>query len=638
MTEQQIHNIYLNCNRPGVKMDDLLKLCLEDSGITIEGLRAAHYNRIDLLEQRYYREKEDIEWAKCQNSINDLTKFIENINNGRFSDQYLQDAQRRLRELAAVKENEAWNAIRFTDRIGEVWDFIDLIDNGTYSDRYLADALRLAENLDWNIVRHTTSLQEVDRFLALIQSNRYSPARQNDALQLRKSLENQVVFDEWNQIQQSASDTERRTRLQDFIFHYGESNVPEIESLVTQADNELKRLADADEARRDWIDACEVDTIDVYIEFIKQHPYSEYREEAQEKIDSMKGELLQRMRTEPFSFTREFMHELITSKTFTSKELVDDTDILTDRAFTHIKKYPTLPSEQRPLPVSTVENPVSQPGNTDIIFFGVSGSGKTCVLSGILSLSGRHGFSFDPKGPGGGGSYALDLRNYARQSMLPPSTDQTYIQIIDAEIVDDKNITHPVSFIEMAGEKTARFAALGNTDSLEALGPGAAGVLTNSNPKMIFFVIDPVNEKEIGLDNGSHRLQLMQSDVLACICSLLEKNPKIMKNVSGIQIILTKSDTLGDFIDGDVIHEVLERQDYGQVIQSLQRLCERYGVNQQTGGEVGIYPFCVGDFMPGDVYTFNNRDSLSILRVIQENTLGLRKKSWRDRLTTWLNS
>lgn len=46
MTEQQINNIYINCNRQGVDMEDLLRLCLDpDSGITVEGLKAAKYKR-----------------------------------------------------------------------------------------------------------------------------------------------------------------------------------------------------------------------------------------------------------------------------------------------------------------------------------------------------------------------------------------------------------------------------------------------------------------------------------------------------------------------------------------------------------------------------------------------------------------
>ena len=49
-SEQQINNIYLRCN--AAPMEQLLQLCLDpESGITIDGLRAVHYNKIEQLEQ-----------------------------------------------------------------------------------------------------------------------------------------------------------------------------------------------------------------------------------------------------------------------------------------------------------------------------------------------------------------------------------------------------------------------------------------------------------------------------------------------------------------------------------------------------------------------------------------------------------
>ena len=48
-SEQQINNIYLRCN--AAPMEQLLQLCLDpESGITIDGLRAVHYNKIEQLE------------------------------------------------------------------------------------------------------------------------------------------------------------------------------------------------------------------------------------------------------------------------------------------------------------------------------------------------------------------------------------------------------------------------------------------------------------------------------------------------------------------------------------------------------------------------------------------------------------
>ena len=238
--------------------------------------------------------------------------------------------------------------------------------------------------------------------------------------------------------------------------------------------------------------------------------------------------------------------------------------------------------------------------NTDIYFFGVPGSGKTCVLAGLMSLSGQLGFDFDPRGEGGGGPYAVELQNYARSSMLPPKTDQTFIQVIDCQIDDEERNSHNISIIEMGGEKTRDFAFMENATSLDDLGPGAAGLLQNDNNKVIFFVIDPTNEKYVVMDDGSEQL-IKQDNVLNCVASLLAKNDKLMKKVTAIHIILTKSDTLGEYADANVIQERLTQQGYQAVMSRIRKICETYDINKATGFQVGLFPLCVGKFMPGDV-------------------------------------
>lgn len=177
-----------------------------------------------------------------------------------------------------------------------------------------------------------------------------------------------------------------------------------------------------------------------------------------------------------------------------------------------------------------------------------------------------------------------------------------------------------------------------NPSGLGDLGPGAEGLLLNDNPKLLFFVIDPTNEKDVEMGTGS-RQWVMQSDVLNCISSLLSKNKDLMKKVVGIHVILTKSDTLGDYVSEDVIRQVLKDQGYAAVLEDIKNICEKYDINKQTGFQVGIYPFCVGKFMPGDVYTLDGTDSLKILRVIQANTEPIIPDTgFFKRLSKWFNS
>lgn len=637
LSEQQINNIYLRC--PAVPMAQLLELCLDpESGITLDGLRAVHYNKIEQLEKQYNAQAEEIIWAKSQNSIEALSAFIEKCQQGIFSTAYLAQAKDKRKELAAAVEEGDWNATKVSNDINELNAFIKKCTDGTYSEVHLQQAKDAAEFIDWNSAKSSHNPAVMNGFIQKCNVGIYSSQHLNEAKDLLESWENGTIVEDWNYLLTIKDTDAKRNKLNEFIQKYATNPTETAQKYMGKANELMEQLADAEQARIDWIDAKQKNTILAYVNFLEQHPYCEYREEAEEKIQDMKGDLLNDMKRFPFKYNREKMYEYISTNALTLKDLVDDSNVLTDRGYSHIKRYPQLAMEQRELPVSKLENPHSQSSNTDIYFFGVSGSGKTCVLAGLMSLTGRLGFRFDPKGPGGGGNYAMELRNYARTSMLPPGTLQEYIQVIDAEINDEDGNLHKISFIEMSGEKTAQFAAIDNPTSLDDLGPGAGGLLSNDNNKVLFFIIDPTNEKNVQLGFESTQW-VMQSDVLDCVSSLLSKNPDLMKKVVAIHIILTKSDTLGDFLDENTIMDRLTQQGYSAVLASINAVCQKYDINKQTGFEVGLYPFCVGKFMPGDVYTFDETDSLKILRVIQNNTtIERRTDGFLDSLRRWFNS
>ena len=640
MDEQQINNIYINCNRPGVDMEELLRLCLDpEIGVTIEGLRAAKYKKIDQLEERYNIEAEEMLWIKVstRGTVEQLSDYIKKINQGVFSVAHLTEAKQKLRELTAAIEDRDWLSAKNSNDINEVMAFIAKIKAGAYSDTYLQEALKKAEHMDWTMAKDSHDALVLNAYIQKCNSGVYPISHITEAKELLEKWESGSIVSDWDRVLMESDMDVRITKINEFIQRYAMNPSETAQRYLDKARKELNRIADEKEARKDWIDATQENTILGYICFITKHPYSDYREEADRRIQEMKGDLLTDMKRFPFKYTREMMYDYISTNALTMSDLVDTSDTLTDRAYSHIKRYPRLIDEQRQLPVSTLENPHSEDGNTDVYFFGVSGSGKTCVLAGLMSLTGKLGFKFDPKGPGGGGNYAMELRNYARTSMLPPATDQNYIQVIDGEINDTDNRLHKISLIEMSGEKTAEFAAIDNPTSLDDLGAGASGLLSNDNNKVIFFVIDPTNEKNVQMGHDSNQW-VMQSDVLNCVSSLLSKNKALMKKVVAIHVILTKSDTLGDYVDRDVIQDVLNSQGYQAVLEDIKGICEQYNINKQTGFHVGLYPFCVGKFMPGDVYTFDETDSLKILRVIQKNTIPRRKKGFFDNLSEWFNS
>lgn len=179
------------------------------------------------------------------------------------------------------------------------------------------------------------------------------------------------------------------------------------------------------------------------------------------------------------------------------------------------QKYPHLKDEQRDLPLSHSGKLYSERGNIEVYFIGMPRSGKTCVLAGLMSLAGKHGLRIDPRGPGGGGAYAMELSNYARTSMLPPTSDQTIIPVIDVLIDDDNGCKHKFSLIEMTEKKI-----------IEDLKVGTLGLLLNENKKVLFFIID-LTKEDCVVTNDDITFCVKQRNVLENIVNLLSQNESI---------------------------------------------------------------------------------------------------------------
>ena len=692
LTEKQIKNIYKLCNSSSIALDQLLAFCLDPySGITIEGLRQAGYKKIDLLEAKYMAEAEEKIWAASQGSEENLAKYIEMINNGKFSTAHLDEAKELLNklawersqksidgladyikkieqgayprahyseaktllgELAKDLEDKEWEYAKSSGDLSKIMSFISKCEQGIYSTAHLAEAKGAAEITHWKLCQSQKNEAMVRGFLKNCEEGKYSNAYFNEARVLLDKIANGALIDDWEKVQAlkptyedwesgngEKKEADYRTALVNFGVKYARTPTDTAQKYVGMASEERQKLDIDIEARKAWLEIKDSDSLLDFAGFIELYPFSRYREAADAKIESLKSDLLTDMKRFPFKYNREEMYRYISTNALTMRELVDESHVLTDRAYSHIKEYPTLKHEQRDLKLSENQTPQSEAGNTDIFFFGVPGSGKTCLLSGLMSLDGRLGFTFDPRGPGGAGGYAQELQNYARKSKLPAPTDKGVVQVIDAKIKDEEGSLRKISLIEMSGEKTAKFAAMENATSLQDLGPGAAGLFSNDNNKVLFFVIDPTNDKDIEMGDGS-KIYLTQDQMLRCVTSLLNNFPAIMRKVVAIHIVMTKSDTLGDFVDQDTISKLLNDQGYTAVLQSIKDLCEDYGINRQTGFKVGLYPFCVGKFLPGEVYTFDETDSLKILRVIQKNTVATRLKgrSFGDKFRDFFNS
>lgn len=189
----------------------------------------------------------------------------------------------------------------------------------------------------------------------------------------------------------------------------------------------------------------------------------------------------------------------------------------------------------------------------------------------------------------------------------------------------------------MSGEKLVEFYHKENPKGFSDLGPGAEGILNNNNRKIVFLFIDSKELYNTSHSNQNSSSYIRNCDVLSKLVSLFEFSPYFLKKVMSIHIVLTKSDLWRDNWTFDYLQDKLIEHGYGSLIHTLKGICQKYVINANIGCQVRIYPFSVGKFMPGDLYEFDETDSLKILRLIQSHiSFPTSKTKWTDLIKEWL--
>ena len=338
---------------------------------------------------------------------------------------------------------------------------------------------------------------------------------------------------------------------------------------------------------------------------------------------------------------------------------------------------------------------------TDVYFFGVPGSGKTSVLSGLCSVStmpDKSTFSFHNQGKHKGYGYAVSLKQKITDHVFPArtrvftfedslapvdkgigvtlgsssdsfgtspdigstwsqdsasstmmtgsstNTDQDlFIQIIDSEICNPDGSKHKLNIIEMPGEATLRFAAARSND-MSMLGDGAKKLFDNENNKLIFFVIDPNDKKAYEVLLNGVPVRITQADALHCVARFLSSKVSDMsiKNLKAVQVLLAKSDMLS-LKEGQSMNECLDNlmnnSSYSGLMNQLNQICsaKNSDINKHCGHEVKLFTFSLGQILPGDMLNYNPADSQKIIRVIAANAISVGSKTLWDSIIEFMN-
>jgi hypothetical protein len=264
-------------------------------------------------------------------------------------------------------------------------------------------------------------------------------------------------------------------------------------------------------------------------------------------------------------------------------------------------------------------------GYTEVYFWGMKGSGKTCALAAILNTGEKAGL-LKPE-DGYGQSYTTQLKNlfYANPALLPNPTSRENNQYLGFTLkMPSEKHERKIALVEISGEIYECFynhnARLAMEEDKQNTFDALVKFLSNKeNRKIHFFFID--FEK----DNTPNAEGLAQVDFLNAASSFFSKQKDIFnKSTDAIYVVLTKSDLLNCPIEEEVPKAIqfLEQNYFMAFIASLKDVCKKNGIN---GGKLTIEPFTLGSIYLKDFCDFNDRAAMNIINILLERVKPFKK-------------
>lgn len=403
--------------------------------------------------------------------------------------------------------------------------------------------------------------------------------------------------------------------LNAFIAKWHKCPLTEAHRIFESVGNLLDELCEEYHIEKEWQEACSKHDTYIYSKFLTNYPNSKYKDEAEKRIMSLKDDLLLDMKSNPERYCREEMYWYISNGVLTYDDLVTKTGILDNSAFRHIIMFPSNIDETHCLPVCKLEYSTSPAGNVDVLPFGVPGSGgKTCLLASLMTL---FDYSYFYLKECDGAEYARDIGGYLTDNKLPPKTDVTYMAIAETSI-RTKNMRHEVSFVEFSGEK-ARDIAL--DDDKQFVSPNIGSryytLMNNNNNKILIFAIDMTNTKYVLSDYGDETC-LKQNDFASLWIHRLKEDKEFCNKIIAVKIVVTKKDLFNIHTSQQAINALVDNG-YKVFYDGILDLCQKYGIMPYNNFMPEVIPFCIGRFMPGHVYNFDDTDARLLLDSIRRD-------------------
>lgn len=354
-------------------------------------------------------------------------------------------------------------------------------------------------------------------------------------------------------------------------------------------------------------------------DYISNYPTGIHVQEAKDKIDSLVQErknaqsakhgILNDIRENSNRFSPRDIRHFLSNVTITKNDLIDNN--IPNNIIDYLENM--IPPR-----LQLGETPSSIPeGYTEVYFWGIPGSGKTCALAAILSTAEKEGYLNIATGPGY--DYTTKLKNIFINgtSTLPPPSPVESTQYLPFTLKKrDEKHHRSVSLIELSGEIFQCFYYKNAnvpfpTQDHQVTFNNLMNFLNGKNRKTHFFFID------YDMKNKQDNFGYTQADYLAAASTFFKNNEIFGKTADAIYVVLTKSDLMPVAKDERIKHskEHLNNHNFSAFINTLRDNCKKYSIN---GGKLIFEPFTLGEVYFQEICEFDNESANKIIDLLFE--------------------
>lgn len=352
-------------------------------------------------------------------------------------------------------------------------------------------------------------------------------------------------------------------------------------------------------------------------------PIAAISKEVDESLRSNKittDDLLALIAHDPNIFFSENIHYFLHSSYFTTSDLQEFG--IDERFIKALLKHEEPSCFTPPVPLIEIGKTC-----TEVYFWGIPASGKTCAMGAIMSVAGncRIAKSMAPDDCQGYNYMTRLMQLFkvgADASNLPPRTGTTETYEMSFDLEDDKHRIHPITIIDLAGELVRCMYKVNSNLELNDAEKAALNTVRNllidnrsGNRKMHFFVI------EYGAESRLYE-GIEQQNYLQGALKYIQDTKIFRKDTDAIFLIITKVDRVG--LTGNELNKVLERyieETYPGFYGTLCRICR---VNEINGGKVLRIPFSLGQVAFRDFCIFDDEAASIVVNIILNRSKGFK--------------